>query len=62
MDYVIWIGDYKLFWNWNLSGSHVSIKHWIKCAYHRSARVFGLEEYLAHDQRAATSVQSAPDT
>ena len=49
-------------WNWKLTQDHFLIEHWIKRPHRCSARVVGLEEYWAHDWRAATSVQRSPVT
>ena len=49
-------------WNWKLTQDHFLIKHWSQRTHRCLAPVVGLEEYSAHDWRAATSVQCAPIT
>ena len=49
-------------WNWKLTQDHFLIKHWSQHTHRCSAPVVALEEYSAHDWRAATSVQRAPGT
>ena len=61
---VIYVGLYAIYvcnWNWKLKQDHFLIKHWSKHTDHCPAPV-GLEEYSAHDRRAATLVQRTPVT
>ena len=49
-------------WNWKSTQDHYLIKRWSQRTHRCSAPVVGLEDYSAHDCRAATPVQRAPVT